>query len=239
VENLQVHVSEEFQTGVDCCEVCGEDKVASSYYNVCTELMCQECTKAHRGSKATRDHKMQTVESLVHNLKTKISGTLNKLKEYKLQVNDLELKTMDKIGSIKYKHQELCKIVDGKIDTAIIKLEEHRKHLKRNIDTMDNGHLKTLKCFTDELKLVSENIDTKSSMLTKILEVDKVKSLKDKSDDTTIDIPNLPRDNLSECIFPTRPVFKPKRYIDLEIRPCVDDTETQNSTTDVAKPICK
>jgi hypothetical protein len=82
--------------GPSDCELC-KDRQASNFCEVCEEIMCQECTKAHRGSKLSKDHDIKSTEHLLQSINSKIEIFGKKVTE----LNQIETRTQNELLAIK------------------------------------------------------------------------------------------------------------------------------------------
>jgi hypothetical protein len=180
--------------------------------------MCKKCTKAHRKSKASRDHKIFSMEDVFKQLKTKLSDKLKLIKDNKSSLAKTVEDIDKEIANIKYTHQDLCMQADKYADHMIGEINKQREQVKHEIVHNENDYLNQLmECRNEAVKYINEN-DSKCSVIGEVLNTDNMSVLKDSVDSITVDVHNqeLPVNNSKKCELQLNRNFNPRVFISLK-----------------------
>ena len=126
-----------FQHDCDVCLVQGMTSEAISYCTLCCEHLCQSCDKAHRGSRATRDHTLLTGSNIPSG-STKTTPTLPIMfcDIHKTTILDLYCNTHDEVicTTCKLGNHTTCDTVDVSRHTTKINVAKTFKTVEKNLD---------------------------------------------------------------------------------------------------------
>jgi ribosomal protein S14 len=94
------------------CDICQDpDSYATNFCQVCEDMMCHECTRAHCGSKATRYHKVKTLDDIIEDTKSKIISSIKTLNKQKKELGKRHTDIESIISTIRSEQEKTCVVL--------------------------------------------------------------------------------------------------------------------------------
>ena len=180
-------VSDEAFSTKTVCYICtNPKKVIDSFCEECEDLMCNDCTTAHQGSKLSRNHKLISLESYLALKQQEIVNEIAQLNKEKLPIH------------LKWENTKvLTEAIHGAQKQQITDINKIREDAKRNVDEHLNILIHQVECINQNL---IQNLEHLGGLYTKGEEMieNKVRILEDVSQSEDISLLLDTLKNLSE-----------------------------------------
>ena len=143
--NHQLKSAEDTEVGLitpTVCDVCGKArKRAKSFCKICEEFLCVDCQTAHKGSKATKDHKLVDFQELCEEKQRDIKRQMKQLRDTK---NHVHQKTSSTKSLLK-------QIVDSE-GKVIAEINKYRKSIIKEVDQHHDQLIEEVKSINKKLQ---------------------------------------------------------------------------------------
>lgn len=217
--------------GTTKCDLCQDpNKYATKFCQVCKEMMCHECTRAHQGSKATRDHKIKTLDDIIENIKSKITASIKTLNEHKQELGKRHTDIENVLSNLRSEQDKTCAEIDLNIDLMINKLESYRIELKNQVKANDGEYLLNIEDCKKNIDDMVRKIEAKISAMQAIITTHDLDVLQDSLNNLKagVHFPNVPDSDDSSVkwlIVNNASQFNANNYISLTKKVSVQKNE--------------
>ena len=153
------------------CDVCKKArKAANSFCKVCEEFLCTDCQTAHKGSKATKDHKLVDFQQLCEENQRDIRRQMKKLQDTKIDVQQKGASTKKVLKQIVESEGQVIAEINRYRKAIIKKVDQHHDQLIEEVKSINESLQETLKQTEDMLEQYERNLDDKVSLLSQVSE---------------------------------------------------------------------
>jgi hypothetical protein len=192
--------------------------------------MCHECTRAHQGSKATRDHKIKTLDDIIENIKSKITASIKTLNEHKQELGKRHTDIENVLSNLRSEQDKTCAEIDLNIDLMINKLESYRIELKNQVKANDGEYLLNIEDCKKNIDDMVREIEAKISAMQAIITTHDLDVLQDSLNNLKagVHFPNVPDSDDSSVkwlIVNNASQFNANNYISLTKKVSVQKNE--------------
>ena len=129
------------------CDICKTDsiKTAKCFCKVCEEFLCKDCERAHRGSKATKDHKLIHFINMLQEKQRDIQREIKKLHDKRTEIQENVSSVASFTRQLHESKENLIAEVNKCRNYIKLKVDEHHDELIDEINITIENLQETLK----------------------------------------------------------------------------------------------
>ena len=153
------------------CEVCKvSEKEVRSFCKTCEEYMCEDCERAHKGSKATKRHNLMAYDAMYISKKQELEKHIKRLqKEKALLLTSCKETGQDKKNIKVTQRQQLLEI-NKKKETLKSQIDDHYSKITYRVKAFNSQKSGAMEKCEQLLQECEQDLETKIGYLSEIVQ---------------------------------------------------------------------
>ena len=153
------------------CDVCQNvGKLAKSFCEACEEFLCTDCQTAHKGNKATKNHKLVDFQHLYEEKQRDINKEMKKLQDTKIDLHKKAASTKSLLKQIEESEVEVIEEINKHRKVVLNSVDQHHNQLIEEVKSINKRLQDTLKETEKMLEHCEKKLEAKVCFLSQVSE---------------------------------------------------------------------
>ena len=153
------------------CDVCNDSmKPVESFCTNCEELLCTDCSKAHRGMKLTKNHKLMTFAELQQSKKQEMDKHIETVSDEERKIDSICTSNRKLVENIKKTEVKQINEVNRLRQSIIGDVDKHHDDMIKEIQSINQNIIQRLEQQGQMFTEARQQLADKRQLLTDVLD---------------------------------------------------------------------